>query len=193
MPRSRFRRMLAAGLLALTALITITPAQALTCPPRYAAPMRREALRWWPEGPDFLWLCAQAYQESGWNPLARSGAGAAGLMQFMPGTWRQAEAALHLGLIPPTLEAPAITAGAWYMATLKARFQADRDILDAHDLALASYNAGPGNIEKAARRCDDARLWRDTVPCLASVTGHANAHQTSDYVARIHHWREILQ
>jgi cell wall-associated NlpC family hydrolase len=32
-------------------------------------------------------LAAQLYQESGWNPNARSGAGAEGIAQFIPGTW----------------------------------------------------------------------------------------------------------
>lgn len=32
-------------------------------------------------------LAAQLYQESGWNPDARSGAGAEGIAQFIPGTW----------------------------------------------------------------------------------------------------------
>ncbi len=32
-------------------------------------------------------LAAQLYQESGWNPLARSGAAAEGIAQFIPGTW----------------------------------------------------------------------------------------------------------
>jgi hypothetical protein len=32
-------------------------------------------------------LAAQLYQESGWNPNARSGADAEGIAQFIPGTW----------------------------------------------------------------------------------------------------------
>lgn len=32
-------------------------------------------------------LAAQLYQESGWNPDARSSAGAQGIAQFIPGTW----------------------------------------------------------------------------------------------------------
>ncbi len=32
-------------------------------------------------------LAAQLYQESGWNPGARSGVGAEGIAQFMPATW----------------------------------------------------------------------------------------------------------
>ena len=168
-------------------------ASILHCPSRYVADMRRETGRWWPAGPGYTWLCAQAYQESGWNGDARSSVGAAGLMQFMPGTWSNARAALHFGLLPPTAEAPAIAAGAWYMASLKSIFHRDRAVLDAHDLALASYNAGPGNVLKAQKHCDDASLWADISPCLAAITGRANAQQTTGYVAHIHHWQEILQ
>src|SRR5512139_2445880 len=34
-------------------------------------------------------LAAQLEAESSWNPAARSPAGAQGIAQFMPGTWRQ--------------------------------------------------------------------------------------------------------
>src|SRR3954452_14133632 len=37
-----------------------------------------------------LWVLAEAQAESGWNPHAYSAAGAAGLLQMMPATWRQA-------------------------------------------------------------------------------------------------------
>ncbi len=165
----------------------------LHCPPRYVADMRRETVRWWPEGPNHTWLCAQAYQESGWNDHATSSVGAAGLLQFMPATWHQAQVALHLGLVPPTAATPAIAAGAWYMGTLKHMFRRDRGVLDGHDLALASYNAGPGTILKAQEKCHEARLWGDIIACLPAVSGASNARQTSDYVSHIHHWQGILQ
>jgi soluble lytic murein transglycosylase-like protein len=74
--------------------------------------------------------------ESGFNALAVSPAGAIGLMQLMPAV------AEELGATDPFDPRQNILAGARYL----------RQLLDAHRgnvrLALASYNAGPGNVAK---------------------------------------------
>ena len=74
-------------------------------------------------------------QESCFNPAAESRAGALGLMQLMPATARWLEAG-----DPRNAEAN-LAAGIRYLAALKARFG---DLT----LALAAYNAGPGNVER---------------------------------------------
>lgn len=74
-------------------------------------------------------------QESGWNPDARNPSGATGLVQ------------IHLPSHPDISEeqardpAFALGWGARYLAAQKKRF-------GRWDLALAAYNAGPGNVEK---------------------------------------------
>lgn len=75
-------------------------------------------------------LDALIAQESGFNAYAVSRAGAAGMMQIMPGTARA------LGLSNPFDPAANLRAGAWYL-----RQQLDR--FGRFDLALAAYNAGP--------------------------------------------------
>ena len=77
----------------------------------------------------------QIQQESGFNPSARSPAGATGIAQFMPGTAR------GMG-IDPTDPYASLDAGARLMRTNLDRYGGD------YAKALAAYNAGPGNVDK---------------------------------------------
>lgn len=79
-------------------------------------------------------LTAVARAESGFNPAAKSPAGAQGLMQFMPAT------AAGLG-IDPWKPAEAVDGAA---RLLKAHLQR----FGSTELALAAYNAGPGAVTK---------------------------------------------
>lgn len=73
--------------------------------------------------------------ESGWNTRAKSGAGAEGLGQLMPGT------AQGLGVTNPYDPVQNLTGSARYLSQQLKRF-------GSYDKALAAYNAGPGNVEK---------------------------------------------
>jgi hypothetical protein len=102
-------------------------------PPRFHDPIARAALRW--NVPMNL-LAAQLYAESGFNPFARSPAGAEGIAQFMPGT------ASAYGLADPFDPVAAIDAQAHLMSDLLRRFGGKVA------LALAAYNAGAGAVER---------------------------------------------
>jgi soluble lytic murein transglycosylase-like protein len=80
-------------------------------------------------------LKAICVAESGMNPSAHSKAGAIGLMQLMPQT------AEGLGVKDPWDPQQNIEGGALYI-----RKQIDR--FGDYELALAAYNAGPGNVRK---------------------------------------------
>src|SRR5499427_4340567 len=77
----------------------------------------------------------QIQQESGFNPSARSGAGAIGVAQFMPGT------AQGMG-IDPTDPYAALDAAARMDAQNLAKYGGD------YAKMLAAYNAGGGNVDK---------------------------------------------
>lgn len=99
-------------------------------PERYAPLFARAAQRW---NVSAALLAAQAWRESGFNPFARSSAGALGIAQFMPGT------AAAYGLADPTDPSAAIDAQGRMMRDLLRRFA-------SVPLALAAYNAGPGRV-----------------------------------------------
>lgn len=83
-------------------------------------------------------LIAQLRQESRFNPKAVSPAGARGIAQFMPATWKE-----YGGGADPFDPAAGIDAQARYMRDLLRQFGGNEA------LALAAYNAGPGRVRKA--------------------------------------------
>ena len=158
-------------------------------PSRYDAQIRASVARHWPDHPDWLAWRAQLYQESRLRPDAVSPVGAAGLAQFMPGTWRDVVRELRLPAGVSPHSAIAIDAGAYYMAKLRRAWTTPRPPEERQRLAQASYNAGLGNILRAQARCDGARDWGGIAPCLVSVTGPRNAAETRGYVDAIARWR----
>ena len=74
--------------------------------------------------------------ESAGNPRAHSGAGAKGLMQLMDGTARD------LGVRDPFDPEQNIMGGTKYIRSMLTMFDNDER------MALAAYNAGPGNVQK---------------------------------------------
>lgn len=87
------------------------------------------------EGVDETLFMGLVYQESRFNPCARSQVGAIGLSQLMPGT------AKDLGVNPHNIEEN-LRGGARYLRQQLRTYGGDVN------KALAAYNAGPGNVNK---------------------------------------------
>ncbi|MEB8480263.1 lytic transglycosylase domain-containing protein [Cronobacter malonaticus] len=85
-------------------------------------------------------MTALGAKESSYNPAAVSSAGAVGLTQVMPGTWRD------MGYTDEQMQSPEYQAdaGARYLAKMYQQFGNWRD-------ALQAYHDGPGNVMKAKR------------------------------------------
>lgn len=79
-------------------------------------------------------IAAQIEQESGWNPNAQGTYGELGLFQFMPGTWKS------WGTGDPRNPGDELQA---YVKYMKSLLQQEGGNIQ---LALAAYNAGPGNV-----------------------------------------------
>jgi soluble lytic murein transglycosylase len=113
-------------------------------------------------GLDPYLVAAVVREESSYYPRAVSRAGARGLMQLMPAT-AQPMAATRGWLFRDgsLLDDPAanIHMGSSFLAGLVKEFSDPR-------IALAAYNAGPGNARKwwKARRSDDVEAWIEQIP-----------------------------
>lgn len=109
-------------------------------------------------------IAAVIYQESRFDPKARSSAGAIGLMQVTPTTARGI--AVHTGghrfrvsdLTDPEIN---MRYGSFYLQRLHRRFDRNDDSFTA---SLAAYNAGQGRVERWLRTDADGRLAIDEIP-----------------------------
>src|SRR5438093_34758 len=104
---------------------------------------------------DPAWLHAIIWQESKYNPNARSGAAARGLMQFIPETAQAVAASAGMSEVTPDkLYDPAISIqlGAKYWSTLLGQ-------LNSPEMALAAYNGGADNVEKWRSKASDPELF----------------------------------
>jgi membrane-bound lytic murein transglycosylase D len=102
-------------------------------------------------------------------PKAKSRAGALGLWQFMYGTGKMFGLTENSFIDERMDPIKATDAACRYLKKL-------HDIYNDWNLALAAYNAGPGNVNKAIRRADGKTTYWEVRPFLP--------RETQDYVPR---------
>ncbi len=113
-------------------------------------------------GWDWRLLAALIYQESQFNPSARSWAGAVGLMQLMPAT------AAEFGADNPLDPEENIAAGIRFLQWLQNYWGAHiEDEFERRKFVIASYNVGQGHVQDARRLAeafgDDPDVWHGHV------------------------------
>ena len=146
---------------------------------------------------DWRLMAAQCYQESAFDPHARSWAGARGLMQIMPST------AASLGLAEADIFSPGpnIEAAARYIARLNGLFADVRSHDERINFVLASYNGGHFHVRDAmalARKHGrNPYRWSDVAHEVLALStpagyndpvvkyGYMRGSETVEYVARI--------
>ena len=133
-----------------------------------------------PAGYESQWtmIHAIARQESQFDRAAISSAGARGLMQLMPGTAR--EQAGKMGL---PYDAGRLLTDTSYNAQLgSSYFQRVFGSFGSYPLAIAAYNAGPGNVNKWLRANGDPRTGAiDMVDWIEAIP----FSETRNYVQRV--------
>ena len=119
------------------------------------------------------------YRESMFNTNASSPAGALGMMQLMPGTAKMmAKKANDLYTPARLTQDPAfnIRMGASYLQLMLDQYDG------SYPLAIAAYNAGPGNVDKwIASLGDPRRQGVDLIDWLEQIP----IYETRNYVQRV--------
>ena len=130
----------------------VTPATATLCGALEAAARKHDL----PLG----FFTRLIWQESRFDPTARSPAGAQGVAQFMPAT------AGERGLLDPFEPTRALEESAGYLADLHGQF-------GNWGLAAAAYNAGPGRVARWLAAGAAATLPQETIGYVDTVTGRS--------------------
>lgn len=151
-----------------------------------------QPIRW-----DWRLMAAQCYQESTFDPQAKSWAGACGLMQIMPAT------ASALGLAMENIYDPEanIAAAARFLGQLEDKLSDIPDRNERMNFALACYNGGYHHIRDAMalaqRAGDDPHRWNAVAAYVLKLSepryyndpivkyGYMRGSETVDYVNKI--------
>lgn len=149
---------------------------------------------------DWLLLAAQAYQESHWEPQARSPTGVRGLMMLTLPTAKQ------LGITNRLDAEQSLRGGAEYLLSLHGRLPERIPEPDRTKFALAAYNVGFGHLNDARiltqRGAANADSWDQVAKFLPLLRqkkyystvryGYARGSEPVSYVNNIYRFKGIL-
>jgi membrane-bound lytic murein transglycosylase F len=166
--------------------------------PKYEAMFRNTAQKY---NLDWHLVAAIAYQESHWDPRAKSPTGVRGLMMLTLDT------AKEMGVTNRLDAAQSLEGGVAYFLKLKARLPERIKDPDRSLFALAAYNVGFGHLEDAriltVRNNRNPDLWADVrehLPLLSKrkyystlKRGYARGNEPVIYVDNIQYYRSYLQ
>jgi soluble lytic murein transglycosylase-like protein len=141
-------------------------------------------------GLDPVLFSAQLQQESGFNPEARSSAGALGVAQFTPTTLKELER-LGYGTVNPLDPSQAIPAAAFYLNSLANRLGDQGPASEKINRALLAYNAGPTTIKNAVAKAHAMGIASPTINDL--VTNNLIPAETAGYIPKIQGYAQNQQ
>ena len=152
---------------------------------------------------DMSWtlLAAQSYQESHWNPRARSPTGVRGMMMLTLNT------ANDLNIKSRLNPSSSILGGAYYLDNLRKRLPDSVTEPDRTWMALAAYNVGMGHLRDAralAKHMNkDPDSWQDVKEVLPLLShskyykylkhGYARGWEPVRYVKSIRDYQDMLE
>lgn len=155
---------------------------------RFDETFRKYSKRYFSVAFDWRLFKAQALVESNLRTLARSRAGARGIMQLMPSTFREIRSK------NPEIKGrwdhaeSNIAAGIAYARQLWMLWTADSHVDHLRQFMLSSYNAGRYTLLRAQgvarERALDARLW-PSIEVVAPAVPNWRYDETLNYVSRV--------
>ncbi|KUJ84173.1 membrane-bound lytic murein transglycosylase MltF [Microbulbifer flavimaris] len=168
---------------------------------RERLPQWREVMQEVAEQHELDWhlLAALSYQESHWNPRAKSRTGVRGLMMLTRTTAKE----LGVNRLDPR---ESIEGGARYIVKIRAKLPERIREPDRTWMALAAYNVGYGHLEDARvlteKTGGNPDRWtdvRERLPLLAkrqyykqTKHGYARGWEPVTYVQNIRHYQALL-
>lgn len=144
-------------------------------------------------------LAAISFQESQWDPRAKSNMGVRGMMMVT------LETAAIVGVKNRLDPEQSINGGSKYIASLLEKNIFGKSQSDQLAISLASYNLGPTNIINIAETIDkepDQMIWEDFESVLKNLSGedvnlvdkngYKRGQQAIDYVHRVEDYYKLM-